>query len=203
MRRQKLIKAAVVAGFVALWGGVAYADGGGGNNEEFSASLNGFKVTGGLNAETGAILTGATGTLALELDRKSQTATYTLTFSNLSSPVTQAHIHFGKAHVPGGIIVWLCQTTAKPSPVGSLTPSCPTTAGGTGGTVSGTIVAASVVSPGVSTTSTPSNQGVTAGDFDAVVEALDSHTAYANVHTTNFPEGEIRGQVRKNDKDHN
>lgn len=190
MRRQKLIKAAVVAGFVALWGGVAYADGGGGNNEEFSASLNGFKVTGGLNAETGAILTGATGTLALELDRKSQTATYTLTFSNLSAAVTQSHIHFGKVHVPGGIFVWLCQTMAKPSPTAG-TPLCPTG----GGTVTGTITATNIIAvPG---------QNVPAGSFDVLTEALTSNTAYANVHTVNFPAGEIRGQVRKSEKDHN
>jgi hypothetical protein len=37
MRRQKLIAAAVMAGFVALWGGVAHADGGATNSEEFSA----------------------------------------------------------------------------------------------------------------------------------------------------------------------
>ncbi len=71
MRRQKLIEAAVVAGLVALWGGVAHADGGGANNEEFSARLDGFKVTGGLNAETGAILTDGTGTFQLDLDKKS------------------------------------------------------------------------------------------------------------------------------------
>jgi hypothetical protein len=201
MRRQKLIEAAVVAGLFTLCGSVAHADGGGANPEEFSARLNGFNVTGGLNAETGAILTGAAGTLQLELDRKSHPpmATYTLTFSNLSSAVTQAHIHFGKVHVPGGIIVWLCQTPAHLSPVGALTPFCPTP----GGSVSGTITAASVVSP---TTPPPgNNQGVAAGDFDAVVDALTSNTAYANVHSTNFPAGEIRGQIRGDDnqKDHN
>jgi hypothetical protein len=196
MRRQKLIEAIVMAGFVALWGGIAHADGSGANTEEFSARLNGFNVTGGLNAETGAILTDATGTLQLDLDKKSQMATYTLTFSGLSSAVTQAHIHFGKVHVPGGIIVWLCQTAAKPSPVGALTPSCPMP----GGTVSGTITKASVVSPGAAP---PTNQGVTAGEFDVIEDALTSDTAYANVHTVNFPGGEIRGQVRKSEKDHN
>jgi hypothetical protein len=196
MRRQKLIEAAVVAGVVALWGGVAHADGGGANTQEFSARLNGFNVTGGLTGETGAILTDANGTLQLDLDKKSHMATYTLTFSNLSSAVTQAHIHFGKVHVPGGIIVWLCQTPAHASPVGALTPSCPTP----GGSVSGTITAASVVSPGAAP---PANQGVTAGDFDAFTDALASDTAYANVHSVNFPAGEIRGQVRKSEKDHN
>jgi CHRD domain len=188
MSRCRLIGLAAAAGFIVLWSGLANAD-------EYSARLSGFNVTGGLNAETGAILTDGAGTLQLELDKKSQTATYTLTFSNLSSAVTQAHIHFGKVHVPGGIIVWLCQTMTKPSPVGALTPFCPTA----GGTVSGTITAASVVSPG---TSPPANQGVMAGDFDAFTDALVSDTAYANVHTANFPAGEIRGQVRQQETDH-
>jgi CHRD domain len=188
MRLQKLIGAAVVAGFVGLWGSVAHADGGGANTEEFSARLNGFKVTGSLNAETGAILTDGTGTFQLNLDKKS--ATYTLTYSGLTSAVTMAHIHFGKEHVPGGIMVWLCQTMAKPSPTAG-TPFCPTA----GGSVSGTITGASVIAI--------SGQNVTPGDFDAFADAVTSHTAYANVHTVNFPAGEIRGQVRKNEKDHN
>jgi CHRD domain len=194
MRRQKLIEAVVVAGFAALWGGVALADGGGANTEEYSARLNGFNVTGALPsvanpaAETGAILTDGTGTLQLDVDKKSQMATYTLTFSNLSSDVTQAHIHFGKVHTPGGIMVYFC-TNLGNGPAG--TPMCPAS----GGTVTGTWTAASVVAiPG---------QNVTAGKFDALTDALTSNTAYANVHTTNFKAGEIRGQVRKSEKDHN
>ncbi len=194
MRRQKLIEAAVVAGVVALWGGVAHADGGGANSEEYSARLSGFNVTGGLptaanpGAETGAILTDGTGTVQLDLDKKSQTATYSLTYSGLTSPVLQAHIHFGKVHTPGGIMVFFCSNLGN-GPAG--TPMCPAN----GGTVTGTWTAASVVAiPG---------QNVTAGDFDALTDALASNTAYANVHTMNFKAGEIRGQVRKSEKDHN
>ena len=44
-------------------------------------------------------------------------------------------------------------------------------------------------------------QNVTAGDFDALVDALRSNTAYANVHSTGFPVGEIRGQIRKDRRD--
>jgi len=164
-----------VIGIAALSGGPAHAD-------EFSARLNGFNEVGGLGAgETGAILTNGNGTLRLDFDHK--TITYTLTFAELTSAATQAHIHFGKVHVAGGIMAWLCQSATKPSPT-SGTPTCP--AGG--GTVTGTLNPASVVAI--------SGQNVTAGDFDALSDALTSNTAYANVHTVNFPAGEIRGQVR-------
>jgi len=54
--------------------------------------------------------------------------------------------------------------------------------------VTGTISASSIVA-------VPS-QNVTAGDFDALVAMIESNTAYGNVHTTKFPAGEIRGQIR-------
>jgi hypothetical protein len=44
----------------------------------------------------------------LDLNKKAGTADYTLTYSGLSSSVTVAHIHFGKVHVAGGIIAFLC-----------------------------------------------------------------------------------------------
>jgi hypothetical protein len=59
--------------------------------------------------------------------------------------------------------------------------------------VSGTITAANVLPV--------AGQNVPAGDFAALVEALTSDTAYANIHTTNFPAGEIRGEVRRGDGD--
>ena len=152
------------------------------NAQEFRATLSGFEELGALNAQTGAIFskTGE-GTLKLNLNQKNQSLTSTLTYSGLTSNVTQAHIHFGKNHVAGGIIVFLC-TNLGNGPAG--TPACPASSG----TVSGTVTAASVVAvPG---------QNVTAGDFDALEDALTSDTAYANIHTKKFPEGEIRGQLR-------
>jgi CHRD domain len=152
---------------------------------EFSATYSGFEEVGALNAETGAIFSPGTATLDLNLDRNARTLTFKLTFSGLSAPVTQSHIHFGKRHVPGGIMVFFCSNLSN-GPVG--THLCP--AGG--GTVTGTITGASVLAL--------AGQNVPAGDFDALVAALDSNTAYGNVHTTAFPAGELRGQIRRRDQ---
>jgi len=155
--------------------------------QKFSATLSGFEEIGGLGAgETGAILTQGKGTLFLDLNKAAQTLTFKLTFSGLSAPVLQSHIHFGKEHVAGGVMVFFC-TNLGNGPAG--TQACP--AGG--GTVTGTITAADIVGP--------TAQNVTAGDFDALQDALSSNTAYVNVHTNNFPAGEIRGQIRRGDRD--
>jgi hypothetical protein len=160
--------------------------------QQFSAKFSGFNEIGGLGAgETGAILSGGQATLNLNLDRIAQTLTYTLTYSGLSSNVTVAHIHFGKVHVAGNVIVFLCTNLAipPPPPPAATPPACPVG----GGTVSGTIRPADVVAvPG---------QNITAGDFDALEDALTSNTAYGNIHTTKFPAGEIRGEIRRAEGD--
>jgi len=201
MRRYNLIRTALCAGVLALWGGRADA-------EEFSARLDGFQELGSLPNvtqnpttgvvtaanPTGAILSDATGTLKLDLDETTGKATWTLTYSNvgttppLTGTVTQAHIHFGKARDSGGILVFFC-TNLTP-PVGPPTPqNCPMNSG----TVTGTWTTADVVAI--------AGQNVRAGDLDALTDALLSNTAYANIHTTALGAGEIRGQIHEGDLD--
>ena len=181
--RAKLIRSILAVGIVALWAGTAHA-------QEFSAFLSGFEELGAQNNETGAILSNGKGTLKLTLDTTNSMITYTLTYSNVGTTapgtgtVTQAHVHFGKVHVAGGIIVFLC-TNSGNGPAG--TPACPANSG----TVNGTITATDVQAI--------AKQNVSAGDFAAVVKALTSNTAYANIHTTAFLAGEIRGQVISED----
>jgi len=113
------------------------------------------------------------------------TLTYTLTFTQLSSPAFMAHIHFGQPAVNGNIFLWLCGSATAPGPAG--TPTCPPN----GGTVSRTVTAADI--QGI-----PS-QNLAAGDFAGVLSIIESGDAYVNVHTNNFPGGEIRGAVRSDD----
>jgi hypothetical protein len=106
---------------------------------------------------------------------------FRLTYNRLESPVTQAHIHFAQRRVAGGISVFLCSNLGN-GPAG--TAPCP---GTTSGVVTGTITADDVVGP--------VGQGITAGEFDELVRAIRVGATYANVHTTTFPAGEIRGQI--------
>jgi hypothetical protein len=157
--------------------------------QEYSAKFSGFQEVGGVGAgETGAILSTGQARLKLTLDKTAQTLTYTLTYSGLTN-VLQSHIHFGKEHVAGGIMVFFC-TNLGNGPAG--TPTCPDDASGEV-TVTGTVSAAGVVGP--------TAQGITAGDFAGVVAALASNTAYGNIHTKQFPAGEIRGQVHAERRD--
>jgi len=149
------------------------------NATEFSAKLVGFE-------EIPAIFSHKTGTLDLDLNRNARTIAFKLTFPALSSPVILAHIHFGKRHVAGGVTVFFCANVGA-FPAG--TQPCP--AGG--GTVTGTITGANVLSP--------AGQDIPVGDFDALVTILENGTAYANVHTVNHTGGEIRGQIRRGDRD--
>src|SRR5580704_6696154 len=161
--------------------------------QEYSAKFSGFQEVGGLGAgETGAILSTGQATLKLTLDKTAQTLTYTLTYSGLTN-VLQSHIHFGKKHVAGGIMVFFCSNLGN-GPAG--TPACPDDTSGEV-TVTGTITAAGVVGHAA--------QNLAAGDFAGVVASLASDTAYADIHTKEFPAGEIRGQIqaerRRNDND--
>ena len=45
----------------------------------------------------------------------------------------------------------------------------------------------------------PAGQGIAAGEFAELVRAMLADVAYANVHSTTYPGGEIRGQL---DSDH-
>ena len=109
---------------------------------------------------------------------------YKLRYEGLSADAIQAHIHFGQRGLSGGIIAFLCGPTGA-----SDKPVCPAREG----TVEGVIDMADIIGP--------AGQGIAAGELREVIRALRKGAVYANVHTTAFPGGEIRGQV--NDNNHN
>jgi CHRD domain len=150
---------------------LAVADGG-----AFRARLRGFQ-------EVPAVSTEASGEFTAKLSDDETALEYELSYGDLQGTVEQGHIHFGQLSVNGGIVVYLCQTAAKPDPTG-LAPTCPQS-----GTVTGTIEAANVIGP--------AGQGIAASEFAELVEALRAGVTYANVHTSQFGAGEVRGQIRR------
>lgn len=172
MRRALVLRLLAACAVVGLTITVATADEGA---SAFTARLSGF-------GEVAPILSNGTGSFHATV--QGNKLTYTETFSDLTSPVTQSHIHFAQRGVNGGIFLFLCSNLGN-GPTG--TPACP--AGG--GTVRRTVSAADIVAV--------QPQNVSVGDFAGAVRILRSGDAYVNVHTTTFPLGEIRGQVHFGD----
>jgi hypothetical protein len=137
--------------------------------------------------EVPAISTTARGRFTATIDEGTPAIEYELRYQGLQADITQSHIHFGRERTNGGISVWLCGTPTLPGPAG--TPAC---GGPRTNTVTGVITPAQVIGP--------SGQGITAGEFNELLKALKDGSAYANVHSTTFPGGEIRGQIRDGKK---
>ena len=174
-------------------GTVATAVAGDDHHKGFSTDLSGYNevhlIAGPPPAIRGAVSTAATGGFKVRIDDRNDVIHYELSYSGLSSTVAQAHIHFGQRHTVGGIVVWLCQGTARaPTAVVALTPECPQE-----GTVKGTITPGQVLEV--------VGQGIVAGEFEELVAAIRAGATYANVHTANFGPGEIRGQI-EHDRSH-
>jgi hypothetical protein len=130
------------------------------------------------------VSTVATGSFTATLDDEARTITYELSYSGLEGTVLQAHIHFGKRGVNGGVTLFLCGTAASPGP--AETPTCPQE-----GTVSRTAVAADIVAPGT--------QGIEASNYEELAAALRAGHAYANIHSSKWTGGEIRAQINDGD----
>jgi hypothetical protein len=147
-----------------------------GRGRRLKADLRGFN-------EVSTVSSVARGSFEAAFSQDGMSLEYRLRFQDLEGEVTQAHIHLGDHHTNGGISAWLCGTATNPGPAG--TPEC---GGPMSGDVSGTITADQVVGP--------AGQGIAAGEFEELVRAIRAGVAYANVHSTKFGGGEIRGQIR-------
>jgi hypothetical protein len=165
--------AALVAGLalVSMVSMYALADGA-------KKHLNTVTLSGYQEATPAGVATDATGTFSATIDDASQTITFEETYSGLSTPATQSHIHFGNRFDSGGVSAFLCGGSTKPPcPAGTTTPA----------DITGTITPADVIGP--------ANQGIDPGDWQKLVDAMRAGITYANVHSTKFPAGEIRAQI--------
>ena len=160
----------------------------GNDRDQFRANADGFheilQNAGGVQGtEAGAINTNGHATLQTTLTADS--IVFRFEFSGLTTHLVQAHYHFAQPHVVGGIMVFLCGPAGSPAKQ-----TCPDD---THGVVSGTLHADDVIGPVL--------QNIQLKDLASVERAIRNGAAYLNLHTTMFPGGEIRGQLRQGDED--
>ncbi|MFD1776268.1 CHRD domain-containing protein [Paenibacillus rhizophilus] len=121
--------------------------------------------------EVPPVRTQAFGTAIFKLSRDGRKLFFVLTVRNISR-VTQAHIHLGRRGQNGPVVAFLF----GPNKFGISVRR---------GVVRGTLTAADLVGP---------QRGMT---LRSLVNEIKRGNTYANVHTIQHPDGEIRGQIKK------
>lgn len=181
MTDRTMVCIAVAATIAAFGASPAFADGGG---RDFATKLIGYNET------PLTINTAAGGTFSAKLSEDGTSLQYKLTYHDLSSDVQQAHIHFGAPAITGQIVLFLCTNLGNAPATVPLPQACPPAPA----TITGTLTAADVIAR--------ATQGIDAGagGFAEMIKAMRAgNAAYANVHSANFPGGEIRGAIRPAD----
>jgi hypothetical protein len=136
-----------------------------------------FKATMNAAAEiqTPAVVSPGVGTFTATLDTSTNVFTYDVTFSGLVANVTLGHIH-GPAAATANAGTTINFATL---------PGATFSLGATAGTAHGT------------TTLNAANQITATVNGDSLKKLLFAGLTYANIHTTAFGGGEIRGQITK------
>ena len=166
--KPRILISVVVAVAAFILGGLAIA---GSNTRSFKASLDGYHET------SLSLSTAGTGSFRARLNHNDE-LTYELQYSGLEGGnVLFAHVHLGQKGTTGGVMFFLCG--------GGGQAACPASPA----TVTGTVTAANIIGP--------NGQGVAPGEFEEAIEAMRNGSAYANVHTTVYPSGEVRGQINE------
>lgn len=158
---------------IALLGVGSYAIAGSGTNNFDGTPMTGYQ-------ENADVSTTGSGSFDARLSPSGDSLQYELSYSGLEGNVLQAHVHFGKKAVNGGISFFLCTNLNA-----ATDDDCPQS-----GTVTGEIDATDVIGPAA--------QGIEPGNLAEIVAAMRAGHAYANVHSSKWPGGEIRAQI--NDK---
>jgi hypothetical protein len=115
----------------------------------------------------------AVGTAGFQLSLDGNRLQYMLLVGRLNN-VTQAHIHLAPPGSNGPVVAWLYPSAPPAQPI-------PGPFNGVLG--EGVITAASLVGP------------LQGQPLSALVDAIRAGNTYVNIHTQQFPPGEIRGQI--------
>lgn len=168
--RIKLSLAVALTAALAIAGTAAVAGGG----KQLKGALDGYE-------EVPAVSTTANGTFRARIGPSGDSLSYKIEYSALEGDVLQSHIHLGQPGVNGAPSAFLCSNLGN-GPAG--TPPCPPGPAA----VEGTITADDVIGP--------APQGIAPGELGELMRAIRAGVTYANVHSSKFPGGEIRSQLR-------
>jgi hypothetical protein len=116
----------------------------------------------------------AQGQAVFRLSRDGMTLSYKLIVANIEN-VLMSHIHLAPAGSNGNIVVWLYPSAPPPQLIPGRTQ---------GVLAEGEITSADLVND------------LAGADLEDLLDAIRAGNAYVNVHTSQFPPGEIRGQLR-------
>jgi hypothetical protein len=119
--------------------------------------------------EVPGVLTGAVGTGTATLDLAAKTVTYRIDVYNMPVGTTASHFHVGAPGVAGPVVVNFTVAAGISNDF----------------SISGTASATDLIARGA--------QGI--NSWEDFLQALMLGNVYMNVHSTNNPGGEIRGQV--------
>jgi hypothetical protein len=185
VRHHRLVAAIVASAALVLSSPGAASQRSGPNH--FKVDLTGFQ-------EVPSLSTTGNAHLELAIDDEGERIEFEMTYADLegvgttpfvtNGVVTASHIHIGARGTNGGVSVFFCGGGGKPA--------CPPLSG----TISGVIVPTDILGPAA--------QGVNPGEptaFAELVRAIRAGFTYANIHTTRWPAGEIRGQINDRDED--
>lgn len=140
-----------------------------------------FFAAGTGSQEVPANLSTAEAKLNLRIGPSTDTAAYTLRITEPIQNVTQSHLHRGGVGVNGPVAVWLY-------PVGPPAQLIP-------GTTQGLLARGQLTPESLCWSPTAPYCVDGEGDWDGFVAAVQAGDLYLNVHTSQLPAGEVRGQV--------
>ena len=120
------------------------------------------------------VISSARGLANFQLSKDGSSISYKVIVANISN-VSMAHIHRAPAGVNGPVVAWLYPPSAPPALIeGKFN----------GILAEGEITADNLVGP------------LAGMSLDDLLSLIQSGEAYVNVHTSQYPGGEIRGQIR-------
>ena len=133
----------------------------------FRAHLNGAQEVPPAN-------TRAQGQAIFQLSKDGESLRYKLIVANIEN-VTMAHIHLAPADANGPVVAWLYPEGPPPQLIEGRF---------NGVLAEGVITADDLVGP------------LAGADLGDLVDEIIAGNTYVNVHTSQFPAGEVRGQIR-------